>query len=212
MMKTHLRFIAAAATMLVAVPLWAAVHVGTEQPEEKSVAFRTPENKYVSAIPPSALDLSGVKIGSKQTFTLIDVNGGQLVDGDEVKIRYTPHSTPPDPTKFSHWREAKEGIKRSHDGDSFKIKRVETKCVLVAPSGKFVAAPTAAGLLGLSDKQEGALVVELIDSKSGSTISIGSKPGSAEQQPAEPAPPKPATERPVTSTPAAPVPDKPPTP
>ena len=155
--------------------------------------------------------MSGFKIGSKQTFTLVDINGGELVDGDEVKIRDTPHVSPPDPSKFSYWREAKEGIKRSHDGDSFKSKRVETKCVFVAPSGKFVASPSVAGLLGLSDKQEGALVVELIDSKSGSTISIGSKPGSAEQQPAAPAPQKPTTEHPATVPPVAPVPEKPPT-
>jgi hypothetical protein len=34
--------------------------------------------------------VGGDKIGSKQIFTIIDLSGGNLGDGDEVKIQYIP--------------------------------------------------------------------------------------------------------------------------
>ena len=127
-------------------------------PGERLVAFRTIANNFITADPSNALDLAGVKIGSKQTFTLVDITGGELADGHEVKIRYTPHTGKP-----SYWLETKGVIRRGHDGDVFKIKRVDTKIALVAPSGRFVAPPTVANALGLSDKLEGALLVEILD-------------------------------------------------
>jgi len=157
--------------LLATSQVWAAVKVEPAEPVEpvetkvepagpgeRLVAFRTIANNFITADPSNALDLAGVKIGSKQTFTLVDITGGELADGHEVKIRYTPHTGKP-----SYWLETKGVIRRGHDGDVFKIKRVDTKIALVAPSGRFVAPPTVANALGLSDKLEGALLVEILD-------------------------------------------------
>jgi len=105
-----------------------------------------------------------MKIGSKAIFTIVDITGGALTDGHEVRIRYTPNSNgTPDPSKSSYWREVKEGVKRGHDGDVFKIKRVDTKSALQTVSGNFVAGPIDGGLLGLTNKQDAAMLVEFVD-------------------------------------------------
>jgi len=157
------------------------------------VAFRAFANNFITADPSNALDLAGVKIGSKQTFTLVDITGGELADGHEVRIRYTPHTGKP-----SYWLENKLGIRRGHDGDVFKIKRVGTKVALVTPTGKFVAPPTVANALGVSDKQEGALLVEILDPTR--KVSILKPAAQSAPAPSETAPPAstppPAPEKP----------------
>jgi hypothetical protein len=169
MTKTYLAFITAIATVLSAGQLRAAVRV-TAEPVEKAVALQAAGNRYVTAssTPSYSLDLSGAKIGSKQTFTLVDLDGEDLADGDEVKIRYTPNSGgKPDPAKSSYWVELKAGVKRDKEGSVFKIKRVDSKYAFVASSGKFVAGPVAEGVLGFSEKLDGALLVELVDLSQG---------------------------------------------
>src|SRR5438105_15922068 len=76
---------------------------------EKSFAFQTADKKYVTTATGGLLDLTGTKIGSKQIFTLIDVNGGELADGDEVKIRYMPGTAAGrSPPKPNYWRATKD--------------------------------------------------------------------------------------------------------
>src|SRR3984957_1191838 len=125
---------------------------------ERSVAFRTIANTFITASPSNALDLTGAKLGSRQTFTLVDITGGELADGHEVRIRYTPRTGKP-----SYWVENKLGIRRGHSSDVFKIKSVGAKVALVTATGKFVAPPTVANALGVADKPEGALLVEILD-------------------------------------------------
>lgn len=189
MKRTDLAFvIIAAATMLAARPLLAGVKVDTTELIEKPVALRTSDRKYITANTGGILDASGVKIGTKQTFTLVDVDGHNLQDGDEVKIRYTPHSSGvPDPSKANYWREGKEGIKRNRNGDPFKLKWVDAKCAFQAPSGKFVAAAIPGGFLGLSDKLEDALLVDLVDPVSGAVIVNPKRPAAPATPPAAPA-------------------------
>jgi hypothetical protein len=169
------------ATILAAIPLHAGVKINTEPsgassqttatatapaagPVEKKVAFVTAEKKYLTANTGGALDLSGVKVGSKQTFTIVDQNGGSLADGDEVKIRYTPNSGGvPDPSKATYWHEGAGGIKRSKQGDTFKLKVIDSKYAFQTLAGKFVSATVTEGALGLADKPEGALVVEVVE-------------------------------------------------
>jgi hypothetical protein len=177
--------------ILAAVPLRAGVHVTVApEPVEIPVAFRTADNKYITTFTGGFLNLSGEKIGSKQMFTIIDLNGGDLADGDQVKIRYTPHGgAATDQTKSSYWVETAEGIKRSSEGSVFKIKLMETKYAFQAPSGKFMTGVVAANVFGLSDKQANALLLELVDISSG-VPKAPKKPKA--QVPA--APEKPATE------------------
>jgi hypothetical protein len=179
MKRTDFAFVIIAATILTARPLFAGVKVDTAEPIEKAVALQTADKRYITADTGGVLNGGAVKIGSKQNFTLIDVDGHDLQDGDTVRIRYTPHSGgAPDPSKASYWQENKDGIKRNRNGDPFKLKWVGTKCAFQAPSGKFVGPPTPEALLGLSDKLEGALLVELIDLTSHTPIA-NPKPSAA---------------------------------
>jgi hypothetical protein len=164
MKMTKTPILLAVAATLATCALHAGVNVNTNEPTEKVVAFRVLESKYITTAPSNSLDCSSGKIGTKQTFTIIDLSGGALTDGHEIQIRYTPTSRgTPDPSKSSYWREVKDGVKRGHDGDVFKIKRVDTKSALQTVSGEFVAAPVAGGLLGVTNKLEAAMLVELVD-------------------------------------------------
>jgi len=171
MRTTYLAF-AVAATALVPVQLTAGVRVSSGEVKEKQVALRASDGRYVTANPPGLIDLSGTKIGSKQRFTIIDLNGSDLLDGDEIRIRYTPNKDgKPDLSKASYWREGKEGVTRAHQDGVFTIRRVGTKYAFQAPSGKFLTATEVGGALAVSAKQEDALVVELIDlSPSGQSV------------------------------------------
>ena len=174
MNKTSLTIIFTA-IVLAAAPTRAGVKVSPETPTapatpaagpvEKKVAFVTADKKYLTANTSGALDLSGAKVGSKQTFTIIDNNGGTLTDGDEVKIRYTPNSGGvPDPSKASYWHEGAGGVKRSgKEGDTFKLKAVDSKFAFQTSAGKFLTATVTDGALGLTDKQDGALLVEIVE-------------------------------------------------
>ncbi|MGO9528343.1 MAG: hypothetical protein ACLP0A_12305 [Verrucomicrobiia bacterium] len=211
MKTTHCTSIVIAALALAASAgrLPAAVNVNTAEPIETIVAFRVAANKYISTTPSNSLGLVGGKFGSKQTFTIIDITGGNLQDGDEVRVRYTPHAKSGEVAKSSYWVENNAGVRRSHDGDVFKLKRVDTKFALVTPTRKFVAAPTSQIALGVSAKQDDALLVEIIDVKSGaSVIKPADQPAAAptnatppstpeKTEAATPAPP-PATDKPAT--------------
>jgi hypothetical protein len=164
----------------------AAVKVETAEPVERSVAFRTIGNRFITASPSNSLDLTGAKLGGRQTFELIDITGGELADGHEVRIRHTPNTGKP-----SYWLETRDGIRRGHDGDVFKIKRVDTKAALVTRTGKFVALPASANALGVSDKQEGAMLVEILDTSTRTPIwKSGDQPAPAASETPPPAPEK----------------------
>ena len=194
MKKTLFALVTVIIGMLIVVPLQAGVKVtAAPEPLEKRVAFRTPDNKYVSTLTGGFLNLNGDKVGSKQIFTIIDLNGTDLSDGDPVKIRYTPGGgVASDKTKSTYWVETADGIKRNSEGSVFKIKMVVTKYALQAQSGKFVTGVvTPDSMLGLSDKQANALLLDLVDLSSG-VPKISKK--SADPAPAAPVPEKPAAE------------------
>jgi hypothetical protein len=198
--------------ILAAVPLRAAVKVTpTEPPNEtteppkteppqaessqgKPFALQVDETLYASATEGGGIRLIGPKIGSRQTFWITDLDGGDIMDGDKIKILYIPGSGNPgsgrkgDVTKASYWVETAGGVRRTKEGSAFKLKKVGAKYALRAPSGKFVTGTTGddGGLL-LSDKQEGAMLVKFIDLSAG-------KPKPSE---------KPKTEVPAAEKPAA---------
>ena len=189
MKKATLALITFGIGILVAVPLLAGVHVTVApEPVEKPVALRTADGKYVTTVTGGFLTLGGEKIGSKQMFTIIDLNGTDPADGDTVKIRYTPGGLSGDKTKSNYWRETDEGIKRVSEGSVFKLKLVETKYAFQTPSGKFVTGGTPDNVFGLTDKQANALLVELVDLSTG----IPKTPKQPKAQ--APAPEKPVTE------------------
>ena len=189
-MKTRYLAFTAAATILAAAQLRAGVRVSSGEVKERFVALRVSEAKYVTASAPGLIDFSGTKVGSKQRFTIIDLNGSDLLDGDEIRIRYTPNKDgKPDPSKASYWREGREGVTRAHEDGIFSIKKVGARYAFRAPSGKFVTTNEVGGALAVSARQEDALLVDLIDlSPDGTPIAPPQPPAG---QPATPAPEKP---------------------
>ncbi|HVM60541.1 MAG TPA: hypothetical protein VMV72_06695 [Verrucomicrobiae bacterium] len=173
-------------------PLQAGVNVETKQAVETICALQimstdqTAAVRYVCTAPNSSLWTSTGNVGSKQIFTVVDLSGNNLKDGDSVRIRYTPgmgKGGPGDTTKSSYWVETEEGVKRSHDGDVFKLKQVDSKFALLTPTGKFVTRPTGdLPLLGISTNQSAAMVVDFIDVKTKASV-ISS--ASAESAPAK---------------------------
>ena len=210
MKTTRLTVIVAITAFIAAFQLRAGVQVSTAQVKEKSVVLRVADKNFVTASSGGALDLSGVKVGSKQTFVLIDLNGGELADGDAIKIQYVPNSGgKPDPSKASYWVETKEGIKRGKDGDSFKVKKVGDKYTLQTSGGKFVGSAGEEGVLTLTDKQEAALLVEVLDPLEAKAMAKAAKKASSKPAPtAEPAAAVPEKSAPAAE-PAIPAPEKP---
>lgn len=170
MKKTTFALITVAFGILAVAPLRAGVKVtAAPEPLEKPVAFRAPDGKYVTTVTGGFLGLNGDKIGSKQKFTIIDLNGTDPADGDPVKIRYTPGGgSATDQTKSTYWRETDGGIRRGSEAGVFRIKAVDDKYALQAPSGKFVTGVvTAEGMFTVSDKQANALLLEFVDLSGG---------------------------------------------
>jgi hypothetical protein len=189
-MKTfHWMFHCAAAAVLVVFQANGAVQVSPEPEQqkeaapaapaipagatEKSVAFQVGA-KFLTANAGGYIDLSGAKIGSKQTFKLYDLNGGELADGDEVKIQYIPGKGSAggqgDVSKSTFWTETPIdsktqpfGVKRSREGQPFKLKQVGTKYAFQNLKGKYVGQPGEEGSLALVDNPEAALLVDIID-------------------------------------------------
>jgi sialate O-acetylesterase len=86
----------------------------TNKPE-KRVAFRPTNAGYVTATAGGRLTADGKRIESGQTFVLLDLNGGDLVEGDSIQLDWAPSETRP-----THWREGEK------DGEGI-IQRVGTK-------------------------------------------------------------------------------------
>ena len=167
-----------------AVQLRAGIKVGAKEVKEWVVAFRSPKNWFVSTRSPgNQLFVGGMKIGSQQTFTLIDLNGEDIVDGDEIKIRYTPNKDGvPDPSKSSYWVEIKDGIKRGKEGDVFKLKKVDSKFAIQAPSGNFMTATSVEGVLAVTNNLDGAVMLDILDISAGRDApKLIGQPAGAEQ-------------------------------
>ncbi|MEA3186893.1 MAG: hypothetical protein QOD99_723 [Chthoniobacter sp.] len=167
-------------SLFTAAVLLSSVAAGWAQQTEKSVAFVTPEKKYITAATGSLLDLSGAKIASKQTFTLVDLNGGDLADGDDVQVRYTPTPKPGEQPKPNFWREAKGELKRGGEAGTFKLKKVEKTFSFQTPAGKFVAAPASeGGPLTVADTADKALQVEIVDAPAAAAPKSSASPAAA---------------------------------
>jgi hypothetical protein len=128
--------------------------------------LKTADGRYISAAPGGGFELSGSAVSGRTGFIVTDANGGELSDGDEIRIKYTPgYSSDGGKTKPSFWVEEGGGIKRLNSEPSdasgkFKLKKQGEGFVLQTASGKFVAAPKER-VLSLADSPEGALVITI---------------------------------------------------
>jgi len=148
----------------------------------KEVAFQTADGKYISAAPNNALDLAGTKVGSRQAFMLLDVNGGELADGDTVRITHTGRVEGGE-TKVKGWQVSRGELKRGEKSADFTVKKSGEMWTFQMPDGKFVGL-TGAGVLGPVDTAESAVQVQIFDAK-GKSTKPGASPAGATSPAAE---------------------------
>ncbi len=117
--------------------LAAAVAAVAQQTPEIPVSLKAPNGKFVGQAANGGLDVAAEEITAKQTFLLVDINGGKVADGDSVKFRM----------EESLWHEDKDknAINRlparvAIEAECIFKLRVRGKLIaLEAPSGKFVS-------------------------------------------------------------------------
>jgi hypothetical protein len=158
---------AAATTLLVGSCAFA------DEKTEKTVAFRTTTalegaKRYITMAPYGGLNASSKDIAARQVFALIDLNGGDLTEGDAIQIKYAPADG-----KASYWHEGESVIDRVNkldDACTFKIKLKEksdkagpTTIALQTASGKFISVTSRAEPLSTTDSQDKAIVLEIVE-------------------------------------------------
>jgi rhamnogalacturonan acetylesterase len=164
MKPSHLAITMAAMTLLAGTSGFAA------DKTEKNVALRVmANNRYVTSVPQGRLDTSGKQITSRQTFVLVDLNGGEIAEGDDVLIKWAPSGTRP-----TYLREGEGNVQRSGNKPdaacTFKIKLKEKSnkdapqsVVLQTASGKFVSVPSAGAAPATTETQDNAATLEIVD-------------------------------------------------
>jgi hypothetical protein len=150
--------------------------------QEKTVAFRTvadTPNRYVTVAAGGAINTSSLEIADRQIFVLVDLNGGELADGDTIQIKYAPVGA-----RATYWREG-EGVVNRTDARpdaacTFKIKLPEKtekpdkdkadadkaaplSIMLQTASSKFVSVYSNGGALATTDNQGKAVVLEVVE-------------------------------------------------
>lgn len=107
-----------------------------QQATEMSVSLKTPDGKYVGQEAGGGLDAVSATITPKQTFTVIDLNGGKVADGDKITLRMDA----------SQWHEDREKglihrvpIKGAKEQECLFKMRIKGKLIYFeTPSGKYV--------------------------------------------------------------------------
>lgn len=136
---------------------------------EKQVAFGV-GTRYVSTVAQGGLDINGPEITDRQTFALIDMNGGELADGDEVRIRWAPANT-----RATYWQETESFINRTgykpDDACTFRVKFADPAAkdgalVLQTASGKFVGSGKNSRLVPVA-AQNNAITLQMEEVEQG---------------------------------------------
>jgi hypothetical protein len=171
MKKSNWTLMAAFATaLLTSSGVWAA------EQTERTVSFRTGGyvKYYISMVPQGGLSASGKEIAERQVFKLVDLNGGELADGDSIQIKYAPADGKP-----SYWHEGEGVVNRvgtkPDEACTFKVKLKEksdkeksdkaapTILTLQTASGKFVSITSRTDPLVTTDVQDKAAVLEIME-------------------------------------------------
>lgn len=139
-----------------------------QEPTQTSVAFRGANGNYISTPAGGGLDTSATKITGRETFLLIDLNGGALQSGDTVQINWQPVGAKP-----TYWAEGQTDVYRvptKPKADSvFTVQFVGAPengapqtIALKTASGKWVAASSNSNKLGLSATPDGAAQMQMV--------------------------------------------------
>lgn len=136
-----------------------------KEPAEKKVALRNTAGKparYATLLAKGGLNISSTEIGGRQVFVLVDTNGGDLADGDDVQIKYSEADKP------NYWYETADGKvgrvgRPSGKSGHFKIKKTDAGISLQTASGKFVRAESRDNHLVAAEEAEKAVVFEVVE-------------------------------------------------
>jgi len=163
MKKLHLKFIVAMAFFCASQTV-TGQQKPTEQtqasPQTYTVALKTAAGKYISMVPNGGLAGNGAEISAKQIFTVIDLNGGTLVNGDKVKIAHGNTLWREDKEKNILHRVPARGAK--DEECTFRV-RVKGKTILLeTPSGKFVTVSADGKTLETREKPDEATTLEAV--------------------------------------------------
>ncbi len=158
-MKNTCRFL-----IITTISLFGASSLSFAQESEKVVRLRTAEGNCVVIGGGGKTILGGPsRNSSRELFTIIDANGGELADGDEVKIRYTAGTKADgESSKPSFWQVEGANFARRGKASSFKIKKVNDRYAFQTADGKFVGVASGGKDLAIVDTQDAALKVELV--------------------------------------------------
>lgn len=134
-----------------------------QQPSEIPVSLKTPDGKYVGQVANGGLDVTANTVSPKQTFGLIDLNGGKISDGDKVKLRM----------EASQWHENKEQklihrvpTKGANEAECIFTLRIKDKLIYFqTPSGKFVRVDDIAVIATDDEKNATLFDVQVVQPK-----------------------------------------------
>ncbi len=107
-----------------------------QQTLEISVSLKTPDGKFIGQVSGGGLDATSTTVSPKQTFGLIDLNGGKIADGDKVKIRMDASQWHEDKAQKLIHRVPTKGAKEEECVFVLKVK--DKLIYFQTPSGKFV--------------------------------------------------------------------------
>lgn len=107
-----------------------------QQAVEIPVSLKTADGKYIGQVAGGGLDAAANTVSAKQTFILVDLNGGKIADGDLVKIKFDASQWHEDKEKSIVHRVAIKGSKE--DECIFKLRIKDKLIFFETASGKFV--------------------------------------------------------------------------
>ena len=110
--------------------------VAAQQATEIPVSLKTADGKYVGMVAGGGLDAGASAVTAKQTFVLVDLNGGKIADGDKVKIKIDTSQWREDKEKSLIHRVPSKGAKE--DESVFKLHVKDKSIYFETPDGKFV--------------------------------------------------------------------------
>ncbi len=159
------KFLPSISCFFAAIPLVSA-SPALAKPTSTPVTFRAtaPANtgRHISIKAFGGLLLGSTVVSDKEVFTLVDLNGGALANGDAVQIQYGAQNRP------TYWRENAGKVNRTGDKPDkncvFKVmwKQPQKTLILRAPSGKYVSGPgKGKELVTLAKSSDATLVFAL---------------------------------------------------
>ena len=116
------------------------------------IALKLNNNNYLGMVANGGMDASSKEITTKQVFQMADLNGGQLSNGDQVKLIFDQSQLHEDKENNKIHRVPIRGAVEAEC--LFKIFVVGQNILLQAPSGKFLATSADGKSLTTTDKKD----------------------------------------------------------